>query len=214
MSISAYLLIVACFLCALFGMIASTRSVRTASLFLWMALLVSHRWIVSFPERFEGFLFASIIPAAIIAHFVIRRRLTLPCVVVEVPHRTTSAFVASLLIIFFSIVLVDSRDISLILMVATVVFFLIYASYQRFQICGNGIWSWGTLHSWDEYESYFWTTRDHAAVVILKQRQKFREAFASRLVRLTVPPESVEAVKQLLEANLPNSSEAPETVKA
>jgi hypothetical protein len=82
------------------------------------------------------------------------------------------------------------------------------------ELIARPILSWGTLHSWDEYESYFWTTRDDAAVVVPKQRQKFREAFASRLVRLTVPPESVEAVTQLLEANLPNSSEARETVKA
>jgi hypothetical protein len=192
----AYLLIAASFLFLLFGMIAPTESVRTALFFLWMALMST---------------------AAVIAHFVTRHRLRhIPCIRVNDPYRGYR--LTYILIFTFSgyVLLLnplgDSRPDDLTIPFLIFVFVLIRASFPWYKICGNGIWSWGELHTWDEYESYSWTTSDDGALVELKQRKKFREPFGSRLVRLTVPQENSDAAKQLLEANLVDS--APEEAKA
>jgi hypothetical protein len=210
--IPAYLLIIACFLCCLFGMIAQKNSVRTALFFLWMALVWAGPWIVSLPVRFVSLLYVPMIPAAIIAHFVARYRLRhTPRIRVNDPfsgYRLVTflpIFIFAVYVLLFRL-LGNARPDDLTILLLVFVLALIWISFPCYAICGNGIWYWGELHTWDQYESYSWTTRDDAAVVELKQRERFREPFGSRLVRLTVPLEDIEAARQLLEANLANSA--------
>ncbi len=204
-------LIVASFLCCLFGMIAPKTSVRIGFWVLWIVLFEASHWIESFPDWFYGFLIAATVPAGVIAGFVTRRRVIPPCVRVNDPYRGYRLVFLSVIFIFSGYILfrlsrgVLGNFLAITIPLLLVVFALLFSLRERPEICGNGIWNLGGLHTWDQYESYVWTTSDDGALVELKQREEFREPFDSRLVRLTVPLESSEAAKQLLEANLTDS---------
>ena len=192
-------------------LIAPKTSVRIAFVFLWIVLFEASHWIESFPDWFYGVLIAATVPAGVIASFVTRRRVIPPCVRVNDPYRDYRLVFLLVIFIFSGYVLFRlSRGVlgdflAITIPLLLVVFALFYALNLRSEICGNGIRQWGEFHTWDQYESYVWTARDDGALVEFKQRERFREPFASRLVRLTVPLESSEAAKQLLEANLTNS---------
>jgi hypothetical protein len=79
------------------------------------------------------------------------------------------------------------------------------------EICASGLWLNGTLVGWNNYESSSWAMKDKKAVVELAIAGRRPYEFYSSLL-LAVPPENVEAAKQLLEANLVDS--APEEAKA
>ncbi len=103
--IPAYLLIVACFLCFLFGMIAREKSVSIALGLPWIAILVARwvapDWIVPLQDGFFLFLIVMTMPAIIIA--TSRRRIIPPCVGVNDPYRSyrLAFFLIIFILIFF-----------------------------------------------------------------------------------------------------------------
>jgi hypothetical protein len=217
--IPAYLLIAAGFLCFLFGMIAQKKSVRIALGLPWIAILVTRwvapDWIVSIQDGFFRFLIVMTMPAIVYSNFVTsRRRIIPPCVGVNDPYRSYRLVFFLIIFILISFILsgkllysVDIlHDLTIIIPAFLfLVFVFLVLLRLRCEICGNGIWYWWTLHTWDEYESYTWTTEDDAAVVELKYRKNFWRS-TSDLVRLAVPLANIEAARQLLEANLANSA--------
>jgi hypothetical protein len=187
------------------------RTILRVLLIPWVAVLM---WL-ALSGRFPVFVIVAVILTMVIDYFVRRSSIIPPHIRVNEPYHRASALMVFLLIFIFSVFALfsSSGHISYIRAVAPcffvlVVLFLLYL-FGRSEICGNGIWHWRKLHTWDEFESYSWTTRDDGAAVVLKQRERFREAFASRFVRLIVPRENSEAAKQLLEANLASSPSEP-----
>jgi hypothetical protein len=201
----ACVLIAASFLCVLFGSIARKNSVSILLMLVWIALWETSRRIASLAQ-FEGFFFATMIPALVVRHIVNRRRVMPPCIRVNSFYRGFLIVVVSLLVVFFWVLGFFGRlgTISEMLKVATLTFMLVYVLWQRTEICGNGIWEWGAIHAWDEYEYFLWTGTDNGAIAELKVREGFREPFGPRLFRLTIQREGSAAAKQLLQANLIN----------
>jgi hypothetical protein len=180
--------------------------IMCVALLMWLAL----------SRRSRVFLIVALWLTVVIDYFVRRSTIIPPHIRVNEPYHRASALVVFLLIFIFLLFALfsSSGHISDIwgvagLDVVPVVLFILYL-FRRSAICGNGVWHWWKLHTWDEFESYAWTTRDDGAAVVLKQRERFQKSFASpRFVRLIVPLENSEAAKQLLEANLASSPSEP-----
>jgi len=214
-------LFVILFVLLLFGKTAKTR--RMELVFSFGGLGVCFIVFFIYPEFMSvapiGF-FCVLSPMAdLIARPILRKRVMPPCVRVKVLSQIGNRIGIALIILLFlglslfifSLVTESSRSLEgtvlLALLIASIVIHLILVLPEKQEICGNGIWYCGTLQMWGKYESFSWITTDKEAVVELAISGKKPYEFFSTL-RLVVPPESREAVHQLLEANLPELSEA------
>lgn len=226
--ISAYMLLVACFLALLFWKIESAQSV-TNKFFLLAALIFIPAILMGFCElqgtlRYMFFLLlaASMPVAEFTARAVRRRRSTIPprIRVKGSNYNATACITAMLLLIVIQSVIIAvviedrwTHGIWLILIMALFPADFIVTRSARSEICGNGIWLSGDLFTWDKFDCFTWTMKDKKAVVEFGiGGRKPSEIY--RPLRLTVPSQNVGVAKQLLEENLPNLSVTPEMVKA
>lgn len=157
----------------------------------------------------------------LLTHPILRRKVNPPCVGVRVLPQ-----IRPLCVIIWTAMLLPTplfalfspeeffkwiTSVPVILAFVSIGGFLILMLCGRSEICANGLWLSGTLVAWNNYESASWTMKDKKAVVELAIAGKEPWESYSYLF-LTMPPENVEAAKQLLDANLAIAT--PEKVRA
>ena len=118
------------------------------------------------------------------------------------PHTFILSFLVIASVMFFLNESFTSLRMMLLLgpMIVSLIICLILTLLEKIEICGNGVWQWGTLHPWEEYESFSWKWKTKDSVEL----RLVSKLWICSSTRLMVPPEDREAVQQLLEANLPN----------
>jgi hypothetical protein len=214
---TGYILIIATFFCMLISRIATTQRTNRLFSYLAMGLLTAVLVLTVRPGYVEPASALLVLPAAvlsdIVARLFLKRRTLPPRVRVKGLSRISGVFIIVLLLfiplLLFLSVVEASRFAAmtpnpiLLLLVSTVAY-LVLLLFQKTEICGNGIWFDGTLHPWDAYESFSWTS---GGVVELRPSSRSRLSPSSSM-RLTASPENVEAAKRLVEANLPNPKSA------
>jgi hypothetical protein len=219
---TGYILIIATFFSMLISRIATTSRTNRLFSYLAMGLLTAVLVLTVRPGYVEPASALLVLPAAvlsdIVARLFLKRRTLPPRVRVKSVSRGSEVFIIVLLLFIPLLLILSVMEASrfadmtpnpILLLLVSSVAYLILLLFQKTQICGNGIWLDGTLRPWDAYESYSWTSD---GVVELKPSSRSWLS-PSRSVRLQASPENHEAAKQLLEANLPNVPEAPETVR-
>jgi len=163
----------------------------------------------------DDYLFNAILGLAIlfgaisnlIAIPILRRRVTPPCIRVRRHRAAKYNIIMSFLVIAFVIFLLieslHSFRMLLLLgpMIASLIIYNILILFEKIEICGNGVWGYGGLRPWEEYESFYWKWKTKDSVELRLVSKSWR-----RPTRLMARPEDREAVQKLLEANLPDTT--------
>jgi hypothetical protein len=203
----------------LFGRIVEPRRRRPVFSLLGIALCLIAS-ILTWKTGFEwamaamtsSYLFQSL--SDLIAIPISRRRVTPPCVRAKTIGRSHIFFiilsvVAIPLMIYLSLLLIEispspGRIVFVTVNIAALIAGLAPSLFEKVEVCGNGVWQYGRLTPWNEYESFCWISKPSGAVE-LTLTQDSRWIFGR--LTLIVQPEDRETVHQLLVANLPNLSE-------
>jgi hypothetical protein len=205
-----YVLLVCFLLSSLLTAIARARAARERWRWAPMVFAIALMEIAFHKamDYFVGLLFVSLMLVGLIAHLIQRSRFRPPFVRISRFGFGNAVFATFVLAVaVFSIWLglyAPSRVPDVIAFsIAALCFPVIMITLkERTEICGAGVWHHGELHTWDDFESFFWTRKDKKSPVVALKRAGTKPDQLWDSLRLTVPPENVEAAEQLLSANL------------
>jgi hypothetical protein len=190
------------------------RAARRRRAWVWAAFALPLGWIALHKDMdiLVGLCFAFLGLAALIAYLIQKRRVKSPFVRVNDFGLGKAALVISFAATagFFLLIglCANSRafpGVIAFLIAALCCAFIIIVLRERSKICGNGIWHHGMPQTWDMFDSFSWTWKDKNSAVVELKRPGITPLLFCNSLRLTVPPESLEEAKQLLEANLPDA---------
>ncbi len=208
MVILAIALLTGLFLSFLFGRIGATPTARAVFSRLAITLTFAVAFLVLFGPLKAKLICMHLVAAITLSDFVarpiLRQRVIPPCVRVS---RLGERILGIVMLVPMPFVFIDFyfeghfsrwQGPAALSMLISVTAFLILFSFQRSEICANGLWYNGMLYEWDACESSSWTPQDGQLIVDLKFGKRRNQ------MHLVVPPENREAARQLLEANLSN----------
>ncbi|MFZ5865700.1 MAG: hypothetical protein ACOYXY_07460 [Thermodesulfobacteriota bacterium] len=155
-------------------------------------------------------LFTMVIMSRLIAWPILRRRIAPPCIRAKETNQSRilaiiTALVVTPLWVYVTILDVQlspsfERIVTSAVVTATMIIAIGFALFGRIQIWGNGVWEFGWLSPWEEYESFSWERKTEDSLEL----RLVPKSWIRLSTRLMVAREDQEAVQRVLEENLPD----------